>query len=335
MPVSFVWPAMLASLLLLIPLGVLYLRVQRRRRELAARNPGFGPRPLAAGGGPGWRRKVPPALFLAAFALLCVAAARPRATLALPRFEGTVMLVVDVSGSMAATDLQPTRMAVAKAAAEELVRLQPPTARLGVVAFSDGGLTVQQPTGDGEAALAVIQRLEPQRGTAVGEGLLAALRTLAAEAGQQPVLEPPAQGEPAPPPAAPVQIPPATIVLLSDGENNAQPEPLEVAQAAAGLGVRIYTIGVGTTAGAQLQLDGFSVHSRLEEEPLRQLAALTGGAYLSAQDQPALRGIYDTMAAQFVVREEPAEITALFAGAGLLLLLVGGLCSFLWFNRLA
>lgn len=330
MPITFVWPAMLGTLLVLAPVGAMYIWALRRRRAVAARHAGFGIVQAPRGGGPGWRRAVPPALYLAALALLGVAAARPQATVAMPRLEGTVLLVFDVSGSMAATDVEPTRLGAAVAAAKELLLQRPPAARIGVVAFSDGGLAVQRPTTDEEIVLAAIERLAPQRGTAVGEGLLAALRILAA-------------GEQSGADGAPVEqeslgsprATPATIVVFSDGENNGPPSPLDVAQAAAELGVRIHTVGVGSAAGATLQLDGFSVHSRLDEGALRAVSEVTGGSYFGASDSGSLAAVYEELATRAVVREEFTEVTALVGGAGLLLLLLGGLCSFLWFNRLA
>jgi len=325
---TFLWPVMLGSLLLVPPLVALYLRVHRRRRALAARFGGFG-LAQAGGAGPGWRLHLPAGLLLAALLLLGASLARPHATLALPRVEGTVVLVLDVSASMAATDVEPSRMEAARAFARELVRRQPVTAQLGVVAFSDGGLAVQAPTHDRTLLLAAIDRLRPERGTSVGDGLRAALSAIAAAQGD-PATAPPDAGAPRPAPATP-----ATIVLLSDGENNAQPDPRAVAMAAAERGVRIYTVGVGSATGATLQLDGFSVHSRLDEAALQQIAELTGAAYYGPQDSAGLGGIYDEIATRLVARAEPTEVTALFAGAGLLLLLAGGLCSFMWFNRLA
>lgn len=318
---------MLGSLLLLPLFAALYLRVQAQRRALATRYGGFGLAQRSGGPEPRLRRRVPPALFLGALALLGLALARPQATVSLPRIEGTVILAFDVSGSMAAADLEPSRMAAAKAVAAEFVRRRPQTAQVGVVAFSDGGLAVHEPTSDRESLLAAIERLGPQRGTSVGEGLLAALNLIAALDRAQA----PQEAEAAPE----TRVTPAAIVLLSDGENNAQPDPLAVAQAASQLGVRIYTIGVGTPGGIPLQLDGFSVHTRLEEEALRLIAGLSGGAYFAVSDVEALGQIYDELAAQLVVRTEQTELTALFVGASAALLLVGGLCSLLWFNRLA
>jgi Ca-activated chloride channel family protein len=318
------WPAMLVSLLLLPLLVALYLRAQGRRRQLAARYGGLG---LVRGAAaPGGRRHVPPALFLAALALLCVALARPQATISLPRLEGTVMLVFDVSGSMAAADLAPSRLDAAKAAALDFVEKRAPELRVGVVAFSDGGITVQMPTSGQEEILTAIERLAPQRGTSVGEGIFAALTAIAVDADEAPA-------DPAAPAVELERYPSASIILLSDGENNAEPDPVEAALQAAAVGVRVYTVGVGTTAGATLDLDGFSVHTMLDEAALQQIALASGGSYYGAAD--GLMGINDELSSRLTVRAEATEITALFVGAGFILLLVGGLCSLLWFNRLA
>lgn len=332
---SLIWPAMLASLLLLPLLVALYLRVERRRYELAARFGGLG---LSATGGvpPGRRRHLPPALYLAGLAILCVALARPQMELSLPRLEGTVMLVFDVSGSMAAEDMAPTRLEAAKAAAEAFVARRGPSMRVGVAAFSDGGIAVQLPTDDEETIMKAIQSLSPQRGTSLGEGILAALQAIVvdADAAAGGSAGPAQGGEPAQP-ALRERYPAAAIVLLSDGENNAEPAPLEVALAATDLGVRIYTVGVGSTAGATLELEGFSVHSMLDEQALQEIAVVSGGAYFGPEATGALPGIADELAQEFVVRSAPTELTAFLVGIALALLLLGGLCSLLWFNRLA
>ena len=326
---SFIWPAMLASLLL-IPLFVaLYLRLQRRRRELAARYGSLGLVQMA--GRPlGRRRHVPPALFLSGLAVLLVGLARPQAQVALPRVEGTVILAFDVSGSMAADDLEPTRMEAAKAVAREFVQRQPPGVQIGVVAFSDGGLAVQAPTSDQEALLSAIGRISPQRGTSVGQGILASLTAIEARAEQQPA---PGDGPQAPTPEAEAPETPASIVLLSDGENNAPPDPLEAAQAAAERGVRIYTVGVGSAEGTTLQVEGFSVHTQLDEAALQRIADLTEGAYYNAESPDQLRAIYESLERHLAIRSEMMEVTALFAGAGMLCLLAGAVCSLLWFSR--
>ena len=179
---SFIWPAMLL-LLLLIPLCiVLYVRLQRRRRRFAASYGNLGLMQAAAGAAQrrslGARRHIPPALFLVGLTILMIALARPQTVVSLPREEGTVILAFDVSGSMAADDLKPTRMEAAKAAARDFVQRQPRSVQIGVVAFSDSGFAVQVPTNDQEAILASINRLTPQRGTLLGQGILASLKTI-------------------------------------------------------------------------------------------------------------------------------------------------------------
>ena len=336
---SFIWPLLLWSLLLLPLFVLLYLRLQRRRRGLAARYGSLGLAREAAGPGgrlTGWRRHLPPALFLLALALLLTALARPQAVVSLPRAEGTVILAFDVSGSMAADDLKPSRMEAAKAAARDFVQRQPPTVQIGVVAFSDGGLAVQAPTDDQAAILAAIERLAPARGTSLANGILASLTTIATGGSQSPRFY--SNLTPVPTPT-PTPVPkgtytPAAIVLLTDGDNNIPPNPLAAAQLAADRGVRIYTVGIGSAAGTTLHVEGFNVHTRLDEAMLRQIAQLTDGAYYNAGDEEDLRAIYQNLVSQLVVKPERTEVTSMFAGAGLLVLLIGGACSLLWFGRL-
>ena len=178
---SFIWPAVLV-LLLLVPLFVvLYLRIQRRRQGLAARYGTLGSVQEAAQRPLGARRHIPPAFFLAGLTILLIALARPQMVVSLPRLEGTVILAFDVSGSMAADDLKPTRMEAAKAAAQAFVARQPPTVQIGVVSFSDSGFAVQAPTNEQETVLAAINRLRPERGTSLAHGILTALNTIAIE----------------------------------------------------------------------------------------------------------------------------------------------------------
>src|ERR671933_2421391 len=162
---SFIWPQMLV-LLVLLPLFVgLYLRLQQRRRRLVASYGSLGLVQAAAGQRVGARRHIPPALFLAGLTMLIVALARPQTVVSLPRVEGTVILAFDVSGSMAADDLKPTRLEAAKTAARQFVQRQPPSVEIGVVTFSEGGFTTQAPTNEQDLVLAAINRLAVQRGT--------------------------------------------------------------------------------------------------------------------------------------------------------------------------
>ena len=334
---SFIWPTMLV-LLFLIPLfGVLYIMLQQRRRRLAASYGSLGLVAGATGRGPGIRRHIPPALFLVGLTILAIALARPQAAVSLPKVEGTVILVFDVSGSMAADDLKPTRMEAAKAVARDFVERQPPSVQLGVVAFSDGGLSVQAPTNDQEAVLASIDRLTPQRGTSLGQGILAALNTIAVDdAGQTPDLDssltPGPTTTPTPVPEGAYES--AVIVLLTDGENTDAPDPLEAAQAAADRGVRIYTVGIGSAAGATLQINGFTVHTRLDEAMLQQISEIARGAYYRAENEEDLHSIYENLVTRFVIKPEKMEVTSIFAGASILVLLMGGTFSLLWFGRL-
>lgn len=332
---SFIWPPMLL-LLLAIPVGVaLYLRgeVRRQRRRTASGIPA----PVAPASAV--RRRIPAACLLIGMAILVVSLARPQSVVSLPRIEGTAILAFDVSGSMAATDLEPTRMEAAKSAARAFVERQPSSIRIGVVAFSDSGFSVQVPTNDQVGILAAINRLAPERGTSLGRGIEAAL-TVLAEAEEDPAAgfyTRPSSG-PAGPTSPPTPLPagattPAAIVLLTDGENTQDPDPLLAAQAAADRGVRIFTIGIGSAEGTTIEVEGFTVHSRLDEPMLRQLSELTGGSYHAAADPEALGAIYDGIGTQLVLREEAMEVTSLFAGAGVLVLLVGGFASLRWLGR--
>ena len=332
---SFIWPVMFL-LLLLIPLFVgLYLIMQGRRRRLAARYGGFGLAQAGAGRGPGLRRHLPSMLFLLSLTILIVALARPQAVVSLPRVEGTLLLAFDVSGSMAADDLKPTRMEAAKAAARGFVDAQPASIQIGVVAFSDSGFAVQAPTNDRESILASINRLTPQRGTSLASGILASLAVIAGETEPAPRLL--SNLTPAPTPS-PTPMPqgtysPAVIVLLTDGENNVPPDPLVAAQLAAERGVRIYTVGIGSAAGTTLEVEGFSVHTQLDEATLAQIAQLTGGDYYNAESEQDLRAIYENLNPQLVIKTEKIEVTSILAGASLSVLLFGGLLSLLWFGR--
>ncbi len=333
---SFIWPTMLLLLLLMPLFVVLYIRMQRRRRRLAASYGSLGLVQAASGRGPGVRRHIPPALFLLSLTILVVALARPQTVVSLPRIEGTVILAFDVSGSMAADDLKPTRMEAAKAAARDFVERQPPSVQIGVVAFSDSGFAVQTPTDDQEVILASINRLTPERGTSLANGILTSLNAIAAGAGQDTRFYTNLTPTPAP---TPTPMPKGTytsavIVLLTDGENNQSPDPLSAAQTAADLGVRIYTIGLGSAAGSLLHINGFTVRTRLNEEMLQQISQLTEGTYYKAENEQDLRTIYDNLDPELVIKPEKTEVTSLFAGASILVLLIGGALSLRWFSRL-
>ncbi len=325
-------------LLVFIPLAAaLYGLLQWLRRRRMSR---YGSTLLgqATGGRKmGWRRHIPAALFLLGLTVLTVALARPQAVVSVPRIEGTVILAFDVSGSMAATDIKPTRMDAAKAAALAFVQNQPATVQVGIVAFSDSGFTIQPPTNDQNALAQAINRLTPQRGTAIGQGIAASLTAITnAQNADQTHFYSNATPQPTatPPPVAPGSKGSTVVVLLTDGENNERPDPLAAAQAAADSGIRIYTVGLGSPQGTELKVNGFTVHTQLNEALLQRIAEVTAGTYYNAQSAQDLQAVYNHLDAQLIVKPEKMEITSLFAGASLLVMLMGAVLSLWWFSRL-
>lgn len=332
---TFLLPQALLVLLLVPLLLAVYILMQRRRRRYALRYASVSLVREAVGPGPGIRRHIPPALFLLAVAAMGIALARPQMTLAVPQDSGTVILSVDVSGSMQATDVAPDRMEATKAAVRRFVEEQPRGVEIGLVSFTDSAALVQQPTSDKDDVLRAIDRLRPQAGTNIGGGLQAALDAI--DAG---VDAPSATATPSASPVPAVggqpveERPSATVVLISDGESNTGPDPLEVAEAAAAAGVRVYTVGIGTSQGVRLSIRGQTVLTRLDESTLRGMAEATGGRYLSAQDESQLMEVYDDLAREQSTEKEEVEVTFAAAAGALLLSLVGGGLSLLWFNRL-
>ena len=329
---SFEWPLLLLAVLL-VPAGIWVARgIDRRRRaRVGALAGSMGAGGAGAGAAAGSRAgssfldRLPAILVVIALLALVVALARPTATVALPRLEGTLMLVFDVSGSMAADDIAPNRMEAAKTIALDLVQRRPEGVVIGVVAFSDAGVAVQAPTSDTTEVEAAIARLIPTRGTSLGSGILAAVAAIDEARADTPAdYYSNRSASPTPPPvAAPGSDTATLIVVLSDGENNADPDPAEAAALAGERGIRIAAIGVGTTDGATLDLDGFLVDTRLDEAALRRLADLTAGSYAPANEGDPAGGVYTELARQLVVREEPVELTAIASAVALLLLALG------------
>jgi Ca-activated chloride channel homolog len=321
-------PWMLLVLVLVPCLVAAYWWMLRRRAERAARlaSEGLVPTP---GQRVRWRRHVPFALFAFALALIGFGLARPTVSLALPSREGTVILAFDVSNSMRAEDLEPTRLAAAKTAARTFVEQQPRTIRIGVVAFGDSAVTVLRPTNVKEDVVAAIERLSVGGGTSLGQGLFASLRAIA---GKPLTIDQSAldsdTGE--------VDVGffgSSAIVLLSDGENTSRPDPLDIAKVASTAGVGVHAIGLGTKQGTVIEVEGFNIATALDEELLKQIATVTDGTYHHAADAASLAKVYDSIDLEFKTTKKPREITALFAAAGGLLLAVGSLLSMLWFGR--
>ena len=239
------------------------------------------------------------------------------------------MLTFDVSASMAADDVEPTRMDAAKLVAKTLVERRPGSARIGVVAFGESGLVVQPPTDDDEALEATIDRLVPQSGTSLGRGILTALNLASPDTGPGSGGTGPVDG------AAPGSaFEPAVIVLLTDGENTDPPDPLEAAQTAIERGVRVHVVGLGTAEGTVIEIDGFNLFTQLNEPALQEMALLAEGGYFRIEDLGDVTSVYEELETEFVVESRKIEITSVLGGVSALLLLAGGALSLLWFGRM-
>ncbi len=339
---TFLWLPLLWTIAIVPVLALLYILAQRRRKKYALRYASLTLVKEALGRGPGWKRHIPPALFIASIAFMLFALARPVAVVTLPSAEGTIILTMDVSGSMMADDLKPNRMEAAKAAARTFVEKQPQGVKIGIVSFSDNAFIVQAPTSDRDAVIAAINRLSPQRGTAIGRGILTSLDAIFESPNSDFILPdtrfsqfaPTPTPTPTPPPLPKGKYAPALIVLLSDGENNREPEPLQIIETAANRGVRVYTVGVGSPEGTILRIQGRAIRTRLDEYTLKRIADETDGLYYSASNEKDLQAIYEKLGTQLVMVTQKTEITAGFTGLGVALSLLGGILSLLWFNRL-
>ena len=341
---SFLWIHML-WLLLLVPVVIAaYIWIQRRRQKYALRYASLSLVKEALGKGPGRRRHVPPILFIIALTFMIFALSRPAATITMPSQQGTIILAIDVSGSMRAEDMEPNRIEAAKAAAKTFVEKQPKNVRIGVVSFSDNAAIVQAPTVDREAILGAITRLSTQRGTAIGRGIIKSLDAILEEFGENPntvtgeylaqeFMEQNSR-EPAEKTFEPGTFIPAMIVLLSDGQNTTGPLPLDIVNLASERGVRIYTVGVGNPEGTILNVMGRSIRVRLDEETLTRIAERTFGSYQKADNEADLREVYEKLSTKIVFKQEQTEITAGFTGLAAVLLLVSGALAMVWFNRL-
>ena len=331
---EFGWPALL-WLLALAPTPMLAnVAAARRRRRAAAA--GAAPAAALPPAPPvrAWRRAIPALLLSLALAVLVVAAARPSAQLTLPAPHEVVVLAIDISGSMRAADIAPDRIGAARAAAREFVLRQPVTTRIGLVAFAASASLVQAPTGDRQSVLDALDRLQLQQATAIGSGLLIALKAI--EPGLRFDLraeDPRADPEDWPEPLAPGSNRSAAIVLLSDGESGTGPDPELAARIAAQRGVRVHTVGLGTAGGTVLGVEGWSMRVRLDEAGLRRIADLTLGEYFPAASAGELARVYRALDLKLGFERRRVELAgALSAAAALLLALSAGL-SLAWFRR--
>jgi len=349
--VTFAWPEMLWLLALLPALVAAYAWILHRKKKLALRYASLAMVKDAMSTGQRVRRHVPPALFLLAVIAMIVAIARPAAVITLPSQHETVVLAIDVSGSMRATDVEPNRLAAAQAAARTFVNEQPRTTRVGVVAFAATALVVQHPTQNREDILAAIDRLQLQRGTAIGSGIVVALATIFPNAGitldsvggdsakrnawKGYSFDEPKKAEKAPfKPVSPGTYTSAAIILLTDGQRTTGPEPMEAARLAADRGIRVFTVGIGTPDGEIMGFEGWRMRVRLDEETLKNVANMTRGQYFYAGNAAELKKVYRALNSRFVLEKKETEITAFFSGIAALLAIASAGLSLLWFNRI-
>lgn len=345
----FEWPLMLWALLVLPVLIWLYVHILRRRKRAAVRYASLGLVREALGAGQRWRRHLPPALLLLALALMLLATARPVATVTLPTQQETIILAMDVSGSMRAADVQPSRLQAAQAAAKAFIAELPARTRVGIVAFAATASVVQAPTLSHEDLVAAIDRFQLQRGTAIGSGLIVALATLFPDAeidlsqllyGRQRADESKAAigGSTKPKevftPVAPGSNASAAVILLSDGQRTTGPDSLEAAKMVADRGVRVFTVGVGTKEGETIGFEGWSMRVRLDEESLKRIAEITRGEYFYAGTAVDLKKIYEGLNARIAFEKRKTEISALFAALAAFFAVIAAVLSLWWHGRI-
>jgi Ca-activated chloride channel family protein len=285
-----------------------------------------------------WRRNIPVALFATAFLALAMGMAKPQAQVAVPRDEATVILTVDVSGSMQASDVTPDRMTAAKNAATSFINRLPERFRVAVVAFSDVSNVLAQPTTDRSSALDAIDSLTAEGGTAMGEALRQSVELVEEdrERARSPLISPPSPTPGSTPARRPERV--TAILLLSDGENTAGVDPLAVAAEAAELNVPVYAIALGTPGGIVTVPDQFGNPQTLPVPPdyatLETIAETTGGGYFEAPSGEDLQAVYDSLGRRIGYTTRPEEVTYAFAGVGAILLLLATAASLFWRGRL-
>jgi Ca-activated chloride channel family protein len=349
---SFLWPDMLWLLMAVPALIAAYRFLLRRKKRTALRYANLSLVKEAVGAFGRFRRHLPPLLFLLALTFLILSVARPSAVVTLPTHQRTVILAMDTSGSMRATDVEPSRMGAAQAAAKSFVIDQPPGTRIGVVSFAGTAAVAQAPTDNREEILAAIDRFQLQRATAIGSGILMSLKAIFPDAefdlrswnprrdssrdfpAGAPLDQSRQPEKTAFKPVPPGSYTSAVIVLLTDGQSNVGPDPIEAARIAAERGVRVYTVGFGTAEGEIIRFEGWSMRVRLDEQTLNKIAELTQGEYYYAGSAADLKKVYETLSSRLVFETRETEITVLFSAAAALLALIAGFLSVWWFSRI-
>ncbi len=322
---SFIWPTALLSLFAIPVIAWFYLRLDQRKVGERGEAPKLGRGPE---GSPntGRRRHIPPVLAILALSALLVGFARPQAPIDVPQRTSTIVLAFDTSSSMLADDLEPTRLDAAKAAASQFVAEQDDGVDIAVVSFGQAGAVTSRPTDDRVATLAAIDRLQPEGGTSLSQGLFAGLSTLANE----PIVF---DGETVP------EVDfggfgSSLIVMFSDGEDTSEADPTLLAELAAQSGIRIITIGVGTVEGAVIDIDGFMIATSLNPESLQTLSMATNGEFIEAGNADQLSDATDDLERELELVEEDLELTGVLVAVALSLAAVSGLLSLMWTGRL-
>jgi Ca-activated chloride channel homolog len=347
---DLLWPRFLL-LLGLIPLILAgYIWMLRRRRRFAVRYSSLVLLREALPRYSRWRRHLPFALFLIAMASLIIALSRPVAIVSVPTDQTTIILTIDVSGSMRSRDIQPSRLGAAEEAAISFIQRQKSSTQIGIVAFSSFGEIIQAPTTDQEALQTAVGSLTTGRRTAIGSGILKALDAIA-EVDQN--VAPSVSDNSsvvAPTPVPQGAYAPDIIVLLTDGVSNTGPLPLDAAQQAADRGVRIYTIGYGTpngyipNGGGQSQGGFFGggqqfgggqsfgggFRTGIDEQTLKQIASMTGGSYYSASSADELQNVFRNLPTYLITKHETSEISVAFTAFGALLAGLAIVLSLVW-----
>lgn len=346
----FLWPDFL-WLLLLAPLLVLfYLWLLKRKKKTALRYASLSIVREAMGTSQSLKRHLPPALFLLALVALILAAARPMAVISLPSQQETIILAMDVSGSMRATDVQPNRLVAAQNAAKSFIADLPRNVRVGIVAFAGTAQVVQPATLSREDLVVAIDKFQLQRATAIGSAIVVSLAELFPDAGidvgamtygrERPrgiALDKAGSEKDAKKefvPVAPGSYTSAAIILLTDGQRTTGVDTLEAAKMAADRGVRVYTVGVGTVDGETIGFEGWSMRVRLDEETLKAVATRTQAEYFYAGTAENLKKVYETLSSRLTVVKKETEVSALLALAGAFLALLSAGLSLAWFNRI-
>ncbi len=352
---NFLWPQFLWLLAAAPLLVLLYIWLLRRKKKLALRYASLSIVREAMGVRQSVRRHIPPFLFLLAMVAMLIAAARPMAVVVLPSNQQTIILAMDVSGSMRAADVQPNRLVAAQEAAKAFLKDLPRHVKVGIVAFAGSANVAQLPTTNREDLVQAIDSFQLQRATATGNAIVVSLATLFPDAGIDIANFGPngstsnssnsrtrgvpldQAGKPPPKeftPVAPGSYTSAAIIMLTDGQRTTGVDPLDAAKVAAERGVRVYTVGIGTVDGETIGFEGWSMRVRLDEETLKAIANKTQAEYYYAGTAADLTKVYNTLSSRLTVEKKETEISALFAlGAAVLALLSAGL-SLLWFNRI-